>query len=122
MGRSMSRQKPLEHKEESNRYKGSDELRQGPLAWAAYTGDLPLVQWILDWGLDPNFRNRKGQTALYFAAQQTGDKYLRTNLEADKELTVTLLLQKGALVTSADAYSGATPLAHAFMARYSKAT
>lgn len=96
----------------------SDELRQGPLAWAAYTGNLSLVQSILDRGLDANIKNRKGQTALYFAAQQTEDQDPR--LEVDKEATVRLLLQKGALVTSADAYSGASVLANAFKARYSK--
>ena len=96
----------------------SDELTQGPLAWAAYTGNLPLVQSILDRGLDPNIKNRKGQTALYFAAQQTEDQDPR--LEVDKEAIVRLLLQKGAHVASADAYSGASVLANAFKARYSK--
>ena len=96
----------------------SDELRQGPLAWAAYTGNLPLVQSILDRGLDANIQNRKRQTALYFAAQQTEDQDPR--LEVDKEAIVRLLLQKGALVRSADAYSGASVLANAFKARYSQ--
>lgn len=96
----------------------SDELRQGPLAWAAYTGKLCLVQSILDRSLDPNIKNRKGQTALYFATQQTEDQ--DSQLEVNKEAIVRLLLQKGALVTSADAYSGATVLANAFEARYSK--
>ena len=97
---------------------GSDELRQGPLAWAAYTGNLSLVQSILDRGLDANIKNRSGQTALYFAAQETEDQDPR--LEVAKEAIVRLLLQKGALVTSADAYSGASVLANAFKARYSK--
>ena len=96
----------------------SDELRQGPLAWAAYTGNLSLVQSILDRGLDVNIKNRNGQTALYFAAQQTEDQDPR--LEVDKEAIVRLLLQKGALVTSADAYSGASVLVNAFKARYSQ--
>ena len=97
---------------------GSDELRQGPLAWAAYTGNLSLVQSILDRGLDANIKNRSGQTALYFAAQETEDQDPR--LEMAKEAIVRLLLQKGALVTSADAYSGASVLANAFKARYSR--
>lgn len=96
----------------------SDELRQGPLAWAAYTGNLCLVQSILDRNLDPNIKNRKGQTALYFATQQTGDQ--DSLLEVNKEAIVRLLLQKGALGTSADAYGGATVLANAFEAGYSK--
>ena len=97
--------------------KMSDELRQGPLAWASYTGNLPLVQSILERGLDPNIKNRKGQTALYFAVQQTRDN--DPLLEVEKEAIVRLLLQRGALVNSADAYSGATVLAKAFEARYS---
>ena len=96
----------------------SDELRQGPLAWAAYAGKPSLVKSILDRGLDPNIKNRKGQTALYFAAQQTNHQDPR--LDVDKEAVVRLLLQKGALVTCADAYSGASVLANAFQARYSK--
>ena len=120
MGKSVSRQEPLDPKRESNHYMMSDELRQGPLAWAAYIGDLPLVQSILDRGLGPNIQNRKGQTALYFAVQQTEEKYSRIGLETDKQEIVRLLLQKGALVASADAYGGATVVAHAFKARYSK--
>lgn len=96
------------------------ELKQGLLAWASYTGNVSLVQSILDQDMDPNIQNRKGQTALYFAAQQTEDKYSHIDLEADKEAIVRLLLRKGALVTSADGYGGATVLAHAFKARYSK--
>ncbi len=98
----------------------SDELRQGPLAWAAYTGNLTLVQSILDQGLNPNIKNRKGQTALYFAVQQPEQDYLRKDLEADKVSIVELLLQKGALLTAADASSGTIMLAHTFKARYSK--
>ena len=97
-----------------------DELRQGPLAWAAYTGTLSLVQSVLDQDMDPNIKNREGQTALYFAAQQTEDKYSRVDLKADKEAIVRLLLRKGAVVASADAYGGATVLAHALKARYSE--
>ena len=67
MGHSISVQEPLDQEHERNLNKMSDELRQGPLAWAAYTGNLPLVQSILDRGLDPNTKNRKDQTALYFA-------------------------------------------------------
>lgn len=114
------RQEPLDQKRKSNNDRMSDELRQGPLAWAAYTGNLPLVQSILDLGLDPNIKNRKGQTALYFAVQQTEDKYSRIDLERHKEAIVRLLLRKGALVTSADASGTATLLAHAFKARYTK--
>lgn len=120
IGHCMSRQEPMDPKRESNNYRMSDELRQGPLRWAAYTGDSPLVQSILDRGLGPNIQNRKGQTALYFAVRQTDEKYTRLGLQKDKEEIVSLLLQKGALVTSADAYNGATLLAHAFKARYSK--
>ena len=115
---SMSGQEPSDQERVNHHNIVSDELRQGPLAWAAYTGNLPLVQSILDRGLDPNIKNRKGQTALYFAAQQTEDQDPR--LDVDKEAIVRLLLQKGALVTSADAYSGASVLANAFKARYSK--
>lgn len=96
------------------------KLRQGPFAWAAYTKNLPLVQSILDRGLDLNTKNRKGQTALYFAVQQIEDKFSRIDLETDKEAMVRLLLQKGALVTTADTYGGATLVAHAFKARYSR--
>ena len=118
MGHSKSVQALLDQKDQSKYDEMSDELTQGPLAWAAYTGNLPLVQSILDRGLDPNIKNRKGQTALYFAAQQTEDQDPR--LEVDKEAIVRLLLQKGAHVASADAYSGASVLANAFKARYSK--
>lgn len=118
-GRSMKRQEPVDQKRESQKNKMSDELRQGPLAWATYTGNLPVVQSILDRGLNPNIKNRKGQTALYCAVQKTEDKYLRKDLETDKEAIVRLLLQKGAFVTSADTYGGATLLAHGFKARYS---
>ena len=118
MGHSMSVQALLAQEDQSSYDKISDELTQGPLAWAAYTGNLSLVQSILDRGLDPNIKNRKGQTALYFAAQQTED--LDPRLEVDKEAIVRLLLQKGALVTSADAYNGASVLANAFKGRYSK--
>ena len=115
---SMSGQEALDQEYANHHNIMSDELRQGPLAWAAYTGNLPLVQSILDRGLDPNIKNKEGQTALYFAAQQTEDQDPR--LEVDKEAIVRLLLQKGALITSADAYSGASVLANAFKARYSK--
>ena len=118
MGHPISVQAPLVQEDQSNLDNISEELRQGPLAWAAYTGNLPLVQSILDRGLDPNIKNRKGQAALYFAAQQTEDQDPR--LEVDKEAIVRLLLQKGALVTSADAHSGASVLANAFKARYRK--
>ena len=117
-GHSMSGQETLDGHRKSNQNKMSDELRQGPLAWAAYTGNLSLVQSILDRGLDPNIKNSNGQTALYFAVQQTEDR--DPLLEVDKEAIVRLLLQKGALVTSADAYSGTTVLASAFEARYSR--
>ncbi|CAD6592435.1 MAG: hypothetical protein ASARMPRED_006266 [Alectoria sarmentosa] len=40
--------------------------------------------------------------------------------ETDKEAIVRLLLQKGAFITSADTYGGATFLAHTFKARYGK--
>lgn len=120
IGESTSRPEPLAPKRESNNYRMSDELRQGPLAWAAYTGNLPLVQSILDRGLDPNIQNSKGQTALYFAVQQTENKCSRKDLETDKEEIVRLLLQNGALVASADANGGATVVAHAFRVRYSK--
>lgn len=103
----------------SDSNKMCDELRQAPLAWAAYTGNRHLVQSILDRGLDPNIRNRKGQTALYFAVQQTEDRYSRIDLETDKEEIVRRLLQKGALIPT-DAYDGATILDYAFKARYSK--
>ena len=118
IGHSMSVQALLDQQDQSSCDEMSDELTQGPLAWAAYTGNLPLVESILDRGLDPNIKNRKGQTALYFAAQQTEDQDPR--LEVDKEAIVRLLLQKGALISSADAYSGASVLANAFNARYSK--
>ena len=116
MDHSMSVKALLDQKEQSSYDEMSDELRQGPLAWAAYTGNLPLVQSILNRGLDPNIKNRKGQTALYFAAQQTEDQDPR--LKADKEAIVRLLLQKGALVASSDVYSGASVLANAFKARH----
>ena len=115
---SMSGQEALVQERVNHHNIMSDELRQGPLAWAAYTGNLALVQSILDRGLDPNIKNRNGQTALYFAAQQTEDQDPR--LEVDKEAIVRLLLQRGALVTSADAYSGSSVLANAFKARYSQ--
>ena len=120
MGHSLSMQQIEGRKHRSDPNKMIDELRQGPLAWAAYTGNLSLVQSILDQDMDPSIQNRNGQTALYFAAQQVDSKYSRIDLEADKEATVRLLLRKGALVTSADAYGGATVLAHALKARYSK--
>ena len=120
MGHSLSMQQAEGRKHWRDPNKMIDELRQGPLAWAAYTGNLSLVQSILDQDMDPHIQNRKGQTALYFAAQQAENKNSRTDLEADKEATVRLLLRKGALVTSADAYGGATVLAHALKARYGK--
>lgn len=100
--KSMSRLKPLALKRKSNIDRLSDELRQGPLAWAAYTGNVPLVQSILDRGMNPSIQNRKGQTALYFAVQQTENMYLRQNLETDKDEIVRLLLQRGAIVAPAD--------------------
>ena len=115
MGQSISRQVYLDQKLLSYE-KMSDELRQGPLAWAAYTGNISLVQSILDGGLNPNIKNMKGQTGLYFAVRQTKDKHCRINLKKDKEVIVRLLLQKGASVTSADACGGAALLAHAFKA------
>ena len=118
MGHSMSVQALLDQKDQSKYDEMRDELTQGPLALAAHTGNLSLVQSILDRGLDPNIKNRKGQTALYFAAQQTKDQDPR--MEVNKETIVRLLLQKGAHVASADAYSGASVLANAFTARYSK--
>ena len=117
---SLSRQEPWDQECGSFDQKMSDELRQAPLAWATYSGNLPLVQSILNQGFNPNIRNRKGQTALYFAVQQTEEKYSRTDLETDKVSIVELLLQKGALLTSADANGGASLVAHAFKARYSK--
>ena len=120
MGHSMSRQQTEGPKHRRHPDKMIDELRQGPLVWAAYTGNLSLVQSIFDQDMDPNIQSRNGQTPLYFAAQQTEDKYSRIDLEADEEAIVRLLLRKGALVTSADAYGGATVLAHAFKARYSE--
>lgn len=115
IGHCMSRPEPLNHKGESNDNRMSDELRQGPLAWAAYSGNIPLVQSIIERALDANIKNRKGQTALYFAVQHTEDNCFDS--ETDKDVMVRLLLQKGALVTSADDYGGATLLAHAFKAR-----
>ena len=120
MGHSSVMQQTEGRKHRRDPKRMMDELRQGPLAWAAYTGSLSLVQSILDRDMDPNIQNRKGQTALYFAAQETEDKYSRIDLEADKEATVMLLLRKGALVTSADAYGGVIVLAHALKARYGK--
>lgn len=120
MGHSISVQEPLDQEHERNFNKMSDELRQGPLAWAAYTGNLPLVQSILDRGLDPNIKNRKGQTALYFAVQRKEHNYPRNDLETEKEGIVRLLLQKGAVITTGDAYGGATILANAFEARYGR--
>ena len=120
MGDSTSKQQTEGHKHKMYRNTPIDELRQGPLAWAAYTGDSSLVQSILDQGMDPNIQNRRGQAALYFAAQKVEDKYSRIDLEADKEAIVRLLVRKGALVTSADAYGGATVLGQAFHARYSE--
>ena len=117
---SFSCQEALDEKCERGYGRMSDDLRQGPLVWAAYTGNLPLVQSILDRGLDPNIKNRKGQTALYFAVQQPEDKFSRSGLETDKVAIVKLLLQKGAVVTSLDAYGGGTILACALQARYSK--
>ena len=117
-GHSITAQALLVQKHKSDYNNISDELRQGPLALAAYTGNLPLLQSILDRGLDPNIKNRKGQTALYFAAQRAEEKDI--GLEVDKEAIVQLLLRRGALVTSADAYSGATVIANAFKARFSK--
>ena len=119
MGHSLNRQQNEGRQHRRNPNKMIDELRQGPLAWAAYTGNLSLVQSILHQDMDLNIQNRNGQTALYFAAQQVENKYSHIDLEADKEATVRLLIRKGALVTSADAYGGATVLAHAFKARYS---
>ena len=98
-----------------------DELRQGPLAWAAYTGNLALVRSILNRGFNPNIKNRKGQTAPYFAVQQAEEKYSRRDLDTDKEAIVRLLLQKGAVVSSTGAFSGATLLAHACKAGYGNA-
>ncbi len=120
VGRSLSRQEPWDQERGSIDQRMSDQLRQGPLAWAAYSGNLPLAQSILDRGFNPNMRNRKGQTALYFAVQQTEEKYSRIDLETDKVSIVELLLQKGALLTSADANGGATLVAHALKARYGK--
>lgn len=117
---SMSKLEPWHQQHKRDGSKMSDELRQAPLAWAAYTGDLPLVQSSLDRGLDPYIKNRKGQTAVYFAVQQTEYTYPRRDLETDKVGVVRLLQDKGALVTSADAYGGATLLAYAFKARYSR--
>lgn len=116
---SMSQPEPLAHKRESDDCRMSDELRQGPLAWAAYIGNVPLVQSILDQGMNPNIQNRKGQTALYFAVQQTQDKYSRIDLETDKEEIVRRLLKMGAMIPT-DAYDGATILHHAFKAGYGK--
>lgn len=98
----------------------SDEIRQEPLAWPAYAGNLPLVQSFLDLGLDPNIKKTKGQTALYFAVRHWEDKYSHLDEETGKKAIVCLLLQRGALVTSADTHGGATLIAHAFKARYSK--
>ena len=117
---SFSCQEALDEKCERGYGKMSDDLRQGPLVWAAYTGNLPLVQSILDRGLDPNIKNRKGQTALYFAVQQPEDKFTLNGLETDKVAIVKLLLQKGAVVTSLGAYGGCTLLANAFQARYNE--
>ena len=97
-----------------------DELRQGPLAWAACTGDLPLVQTILDGGLNANTKNRKGQTALFFAVQGVEDGFSREDSETCRESVVWLLLQRGAIVTSADAYAGSSLLAHALKAGYAR--
>ncbi len=66
-------------------YLGAHDHIGGPLAWAAYVGNVSLVQSILDRGIDPNLKNRKDQTALYFAVQNTEDKYSRIDLETDKE-------------------------------------
>ena len=115
---SMSGQEASDQEHVNHHNIMSDELRQGPLAWAAYTGNLSLVQSILDRGLDANIKNRKGQTALYFAAQQT--EHPEPRLEVDKEAIVRLLLRKGALISSADAYGGASVLANAFKAQSSQ--
>jgi ankyrin repeat protein len=95
------------------------ELRQGPLALAALTGNLHLVESILDRGVDPNFKNRKGQTALFFAVQRVEDWNSQAELESEKEAVVRLLLQKGALVNSLDIH-GDSVLALALKARYRK--
>ena len=123
MGYSMSGQEAFLQQRQNNIERMTDELRQGPLAWAAYHGNLPLVQLILDRDPDPNTKNMKGQTALYFASQKPEgryrrSRYLRNDLETDKEAIMRLLIRKGALITSADAYGGATVLGHAFKARF----
>jgi ankyrin repeat protein len=92
-----------------------DELRQGPLAWAALIGNLPLAESILDRGLDPNLKNRNGQTALYFTVQCVEDRHSRKNIETDKEAIFRLLLRRGALLTP---QSGSILLAYALQAGY----
>ena len=119
IGESMSTPEPLAPNRENNEYSMSNELGQAPLAWAAYIENVPLVQSILDQGMNPNIHNRKCQTALYFAVQQTEDKYSRQDLETDKERIVRCLRQKGALIRT-DAYDSATVLNRALKADYSK--
>lgn len=118
-GHSMSRQEPLDQKYEIVYDKMSDELRQAPFAWAAITGNLPLVKSILDRGLDPNIMIRKGQTALFFAVQQMEETNPRMDLETGKEAVVRLLLRNGAAINLSDT-DGRSILAHAFKARYAR--
>lgn len=106
------------HESSGNAGKGNkmvDELRQGPLAWAALTGNLSLAKSILDRGFDPNLKNRKGQTALYFTVQCVEDRHSRKDIETDKEAVFRLLLRRGTLLTP---QSGSMLLAHALQAGY----
>ena len=119
IGHSTSTQGPLNQKRQSDCITMSDELRQAPLAWAAITGNLSLVRSILDRGVDPNIRNRKGQTALFFAVQETEDRDLGGDLEAGKEAVVRFLLRHGAAINLSDT-DGRSLLAHAFKARYAR--
>jgi ankyrin repeat protein len=77
-----------------------DELRQGPIAWAALNGNVSLVKLILDQGLDPNITNRKGETVLFFATQQFGNFHSQRMVARDKESIVRSLLEQGAFVNT----------------------
>ena len=74
------------------------------LCCAARVGSLPIARWLLDWGIDVNSTDEKGQTALSCAA---------SCLEPDGAFYVVLmLLARGAEVDSRDAL-GRTPLMQA---------
>ncbi|KAL2815045.1 ankyrin repeat-containing domain protein [Aspergillus cavernicola] len=108
--------KDAEHHHEA-REKLFDELRQGPLSWAALTGNVKLIQTILDRGFDPNTTNRKGDTALFFATQYYGDDRSHDQVGTDKESVVRVLLDNGALVNYHDA-AGTSLVKKALQGRY----